>query len=133
MGIDDLILDPDAQQVIYQDQGIHLTKIEFKLLEQLLLSNGGVLERQELMFGVWGPRISVELRTVDSHIVRLRRKLNRLGQGGPTIETVWGLGYRVKDSPLYRGGSLSSQKDKSFPAKQNREGYHVSLEGVTEK
>ena len=133
MGIDDPLLDPDTQQLIYQGQGIHLTKIEFKLLEQLLLSDGGFLDRQELMFRVWGPGISVELRTVDSHIVRLRRKLNRLGQGGPTIETVWGLGYRVKNIPLGREGSLPSQKDKPFRAKQNREGHCVSLKGVTEK
>lgn len=42
-----------------------------------------------------GGKVSVEVRTVDSHMVRLRRKLNQLGEAGLAIETVWGLGYRV--------------------------------------
>ena len=51
---------------------------------------------QDLLNRVWGPQVSVEIRNVDSHIVRLRRKLQRLGEQGPTIETVWGVGYRIR-------------------------------------
>jgi DNA-binding response OmpR family regulator len=92
----DLILDPQTFRVAFRTQSVSLTRIEFRLLEQLLSSNGGILDRQDLLTRVWGPRISVEVRTVDSHMVRLQRKLKRLGDQGPAIETIWGLGYRVK-------------------------------------
>jgi DNA-binding response OmpR family regulator len=91
----ELVLDPQTFHVRFEMHSILLTRIEFRLLEQLLSSNGGILDRQDLLNRVWGSQISVEMRTVDSHIVRLRRKLRRLGDQSPTIETVWGLGYRV--------------------------------------
>jgi DNA-binding response OmpR family regulator len=95
-GMRELVLDPQTFQVIFRTQSVLLTRIEFRLLEQLLRSNGEILDRQDLLTRVWGPRVSVEVRTVDSHMVRLRRKLQRLGDQGPAIETIWGLGYRVK-------------------------------------
>lgn len=91
----ELVLDPQTLQVAFRTQSVLLTRIEFRLLEQLLSSNGEVLDRQDLLSRVWGPKISVEVRTVDSHMVRLRRKLQRLGDQAPAIETIWGLGYRV--------------------------------------
>ena len=91
----ELVLDPQTFQVAFRTQSVLLTRIEFRLLEELLSSNGEVLDRQDLLTRVWGPKISVEARTVDSHMVRLRRKLQRLGDQCPTIETIWGLGYRV--------------------------------------
>ena len=91
----DLLLDPQTCRVTFREQSVVLTRIEFRLLEQLLSTNKGVLGRQDLLSRVWGPRVSVEIRTVDSHMVRLRRKLQRLGDQGLTIETVWGVGYRI--------------------------------------
>ena len=88
----DLILDPQTFRVAFRTQSVFLTRIEFRLLEQLVGSNSGLLDRQDLLSRVWGSQISVEIRTVDSHMVRLRRKLQQLGDQGPTIETVWGLG-----------------------------------------
>jgi DNA-binding response OmpR family regulator len=91
----DLLLDPQTFRVTFREQSVVLTRIEFRLLEQLLSTNKGVLGRQDLLSRVWGPRVSVEIRTVDSHMVRLRRKLQQLGDQGLTIETVWGVGYRM--------------------------------------
>jgi DNA-binding response OmpR family regulator len=91
----DLLLDPQTFRVTFREQSVVLTRIEFRLLEQLLSTNKGVLGRQDLLSRVWGPRVSVEIRTVDSHMVRLRRKLQQLGDQGLTIETVWGVGYRI--------------------------------------
>lgn len=97
MSINGLRLDSSTFHVHCCSQSIRLTKIEFEILKQLLNRDGGLLERQELLRLVWGPQISVEVRTVDSHIVRLRKKIMQIGgSDGPTIETVWGLGYRVK-------------------------------------
>lgn len=92
----DLVLDPQTFRVVFRAQAVFLTRLEFQLLEQLLHSEGKSLYRQDLLNRVWGPQVSVEVRTVDSHIVRLRRKLQRLGDQGPTIETVWGVGYRIR-------------------------------------
>lgn len=91
----DLVLDPQTFRVVFRAQGVFLTRLEFRLLEQLLDSEGRSLNRQDLLGRVWGPQVSVEVRTVDSHIVRLRRKLQRLGDQAPSIETVWGVGYRI--------------------------------------
>ncbi|MEO7863792.1 MAG: winged helix-turn-helix domain-containing protein, partial [Nitrospirales bacterium] len=71
------------------------SRIEFRLLKQLLASDGGFLNRQDLLRHICGPQVSVEVRTVDSPIVRLRQKLQGLGDQSPTIETVWGVGYRI--------------------------------------
>ena len=92
----DLLLDLQTFRVTFREQSVFLTRIEFRLLEQLLGSKGGFLDRQDLLSRVWGPQVSVEVRTVDSHMVRLRRKLQQLGDQGPTIETIWGMGYRIK-------------------------------------
>ena len=92
----DLLLDPQSFRVTFREQSVFLTRIEFRLLEQLLGSKEGFLDRQDLLSRVWGPQVSVEVRTVDSHMVRLRRKLQQLGDQGPTIETIWGMGYRIK-------------------------------------
>lgn len=91
----DLVLAPQTFRVVFRTQAVLLTRIEFRLLEQLVGREGGLLDRQDLLNRIWGPQVSVEVRTVDSHMVRLRRKLQRLGDQGPTIETVWGVGYRI--------------------------------------
>ena len=94
-----LRLAPDARHLHFKAQSLRLTKIEFAILTQFLSGDGGFVARQELLRLVWVPKASVEARTVDSHVVRLWRKLLQLaGSEGPTIETVWGLGYRVKYS-----------------------------------
>ena len=92
----DLVLEPQAFRVVFRAQAVFLTRLEFRLLKQLLDGEGRSLYRQDLLNRVWGPQVSVEIRNVDSHIVRLRRKLQRLGEQGPTIETVWGVGYRIR-------------------------------------
>lgn len=92
----DLVLDSQTFRVVFRAQAVFLTRLEFRLLEQLLHSEGRSLYRQDLLNRVWGSQVSVEVRTIDSHIVRLRRKLQRLGDQGPTIETVWGVGYRIR-------------------------------------
>ena len=62
----------------------------------MLDSEGRSLYRQDLLNRVWGLQVPVEVRAEDSHIVRLRRKLQRVGDQGATIETVWGVGYRIR-------------------------------------
>ena len=82
--------------VLIADKAVHLTAVEFKLLTKLLESPGQVLERDYLLNCVWGYERSVDTRTVDTHIRRLRAKL---GSSSDMIESVRGFGYRLNDPP----------------------------------
>lgn len=73
------------------DKAVHLTAVEFKLLTKLMESSGQVLERDYLLNCVWGYERSVDTRTVDTHVRRLRAKL---GSSSDMIEAVRGFGYR---------------------------------------
>jgi two-component system phosphate regulon response regulator PhoB len=92
--IGSLELDPVQHRVWVQKKEVPLTATEFKLLEYLLKSHGRVLTRDLLLDKVWGYDAAVTTRTVDTHVKRLREKL---GIGGDCIETVRGVGYRLKE------------------------------------
>lgn len=74
-------------------EALQLTLTEFKLLEDLLRHVGQVRTREQLLDSVWGYSFEGYARTVDTHIRRLRAKL---GEAADTIETVRGIGYRIK-------------------------------------
>ena len=84
-------------ELSYSDRSVRLTRKEFDILMELISDPGRVFSRPELLTQVWGDEIFVDLRTVDAHVVKLRRKIKRLGENVPTIETVWGLGYRLEN------------------------------------
>lgn len=90
-----LEVDFSKHRVWVDKKEISLTATEFKLLEYLLKSQGRVLTRDLLLDKVWGYDAAVTTRTVDTHVKRLREKL---GKGGEEIETVRGVGYRLKDA-----------------------------------
>lgn len=93
----ELTIDPKRHRVTVKGALVELTTTEFKLLEALLDSRGRVLTRDFLLDRVWGIDKYVISRTVDTHIRRLRSKLEKAGR---YIETVRGLGYRfVEESP----------------------------------
>lgn len=75
-------------------QIIDLTPSEFKLLSTMLSQKGRVLTRERLISEVQGEGVSVVGRTVDTHVFGLRKKL---GTAGDLIETIRGVGYRVKE------------------------------------
>jgi two-component system phosphate regulon response regulator PhoB len=70
-----------------------LTLQEFRLLAYLVQGKGRVRTRDELLADVWNTSPELETRTVDTHVKRLRDKL---GEAGDIIETVRGLGYRIR-------------------------------------
>lgn len=88
-----LWIDPGTYEVKCGDQPISLTPSEFKLLLALADSRGRVLTRDSLIAQVQGEGVSVVGRTVDTHVFGLRKKL---GSCADVIETVRGVGYRVK-------------------------------------
>jgi two-component system phosphate regulon response regulator PhoB len=90
--IGDLELDRDRRRVLREGRDIQLGPTEFRLLEYLMQSPGRVFSRDQLLDGVWGRDVYIDERTVDVHVGRLRRALNRGGAPDP-IRTVRGGGY----------------------------------------
>lgn len=87
-------LDPERCEVQVHKRVLDLTATEFKLLMLLMQRKGRVQSRDKLLEDVWGYEASIDTRTVDTHVRRLRDKLK--GQAS-LIETVRGFGYRIND------------------------------------
>ncbi|MCC6266947.1 MAG: response regulator transcription factor [Dehalococcoidia bacterium] len=79
--------------VDFRGATLELTPTEFDLVELLCSNPGRAFSREYLLERIWDESEAVGPRTVDTHVQRLRKKL---GDGDSTIQTVWGMGYRVK-------------------------------------
>lgn len=95
----DLELDREVHRVRRSGREIHLGPTEFRLLEFLMQSPGRVFSREQLLDNVWGHGVYVDERTVDVHIGRLRKAINR-GRARDPIRTVRGAGYAFNDQFL---------------------------------
>ncbi|TYC67504.1 phosphate regulon transcriptional regulatory protein PhoB [Stappia sp. BW2] len=92
----DIELDRETHRVRRNAKEIHLGPTEFRLLEFLMTSPGRVFSREQLLDGVWGHDVYVDERTVDVHVGRLRKALNK-GKAKDPIRTVRGSGYAFND------------------------------------
>ena len=90
--VGDLELDRTTHRVRRAARDVHLGPTEYRLLEYLMRHPGRVYSREQLLDGVWGNDVYVDERTVDVHIGRLRRAINR-GRESDPIRTVRGAGY----------------------------------------
>jgi two-component system phosphate regulon response regulator PhoB len=88
----DIELDRETHRVRRAGKELHLGPTEFKLLEFLMQSPGRVFTREQLLNGVWGHDVYIDERTVDVHVGRLRKAINRPRKPDP-IRTVRGAGY----------------------------------------
>ena len=93
----DLALDREKKRVSRGGRAIDLGPTEYRLLEFLMERPGRVFSREQLLDGVWGSDVYIDERTVDVHIGRLRKALNR-GQDDDPIRTVRGAGYALNDA-----------------------------------
>jgi DNA-binding response OmpR family regulator len=91
-----LHLNPETYEVTIDQQPIDLTRTEFDLLHLFISNPGRVFSRTYLLDTVWAENYIPGDRSVDNAILRLRKKLGILGEA---IETVWGVGYRLKADP----------------------------------
>jgi len=89
----EISIDTLRHEVTVSGRPVGFTALEFRLLLDLARNRGRVLKREELLERVWRYPGQLELRTVDSNVKRLRRKL---GPAGKQIETVRGVGYRMR-------------------------------------
>ena len=93
--VEGLRLDPASHRVSAGDHRLSLSPAEFKLLHFLLTHPGRVYSRTQLLDQVWGDHVYIEERTVDVHIRRLRKALERSGHDR-LIDTVRGAGYGLR-------------------------------------
>jgi len=98
MSASGITLDEAAHSAVYGDDEtlIDLTPREFELLATLMRHAGKVLNRDQLLRQAWGWEYLVETKTVDTHIKRLRDKLEAAGVDPAVVETVRGYGYRLR-------------------------------------
>jgi DNA-binding response OmpR family regulator len=94
-----LEVDLERHEVRHDLAKIQLRPKEFDLLTLLARHPGRVFQRSELLDLVWGYDFPGYTRTVDVHVQQLREKLAAAGVKEPSIETVWGVGYRLELSP----------------------------------
>lgn len=90
----DIELDPASHRVRRNGEPLHLGPTEFRLLRYFMERAGRVLSRQQILDGVWGMDSDIDERTVDVHIRRLRKAINRPGDVDP-IRTVRAAGYSM--------------------------------------
>lgn len=93
----DLVIDHEAHRVSVAKVEVSLTPKEYELLYYLARSPDKVFSREELLKDVWNYEFFGDLRTVDTHIKRLREKLSKISNdSAKMISTVWGVGYKLE-------------------------------------
>ena len=91
-----LIVDVGRHEVLRDGRPVTLTPTEFDLLALLSASPGRVISRSEMIQKVWGQGADLDLRSVDAHVYRLRRKIEPEGPRPTYIHAVPGIGYRFE-------------------------------------
>ena len=94
----DLSVDPNTCKVTYKEQTLKLTPKEYGLLELFLRNGSNLLTRSKILDNLWYFEKLPDENTVKAHMVRLRKKLSKAGAANDFIETVYGLGYRLKQN-----------------------------------
>lgn len=96
ISLDGLKLDLAAHEVYLDGSSIELTLKEYKILTMLMSSIGRAYSRDSLLDEVWGMDFYGDIRTVDSHVARLRTKLG--DWGAKRIKTIYGIGYKIEEN-----------------------------------
>jgi DNA-binding response OmpR family regulator len=91
-----LTVDPVSREVVVEGEAVALTAKEFDLLYLLAANPGRVFSRDYLLDRIWGEGYGGYDRTVDTHILRVRRKLGGSGSPADRIVTLWGVGYKYE-------------------------------------
>lgn len=92
-----LVIEHDAHRVSAGGTEVPLTPKEYELLHYMAVSPDKVFSREQLLKDVWNYEFFGDLRTVDTHVKRLREKLNKASvEAAAMITTVWGVGYKLE-------------------------------------
>jgi two-component system response regulator ChvI len=93
-----LTLDPARHASVWDGKQVKLTVTEFLLLQALATRPGFVKSRDNLMDAAYDDQVYVDDRTIDSHIKRMRKKFRQVDPEFDAIETLYGVGYRYRES-----------------------------------
>ena len=93
-----LTLDPARHDCLWEGKPVRLTVTEFLLLQSLAQRPGFVKSRDNLMDAAYEDQVYVDDRTIDSHIKRMRKKFREVDPNFDAIETLYGVGYRYRES-----------------------------------
>jgi two-component system response regulator ChvI len=93
-----LTLDPARHDCLWDGRAVKLTVTEFLLLQSLAQRPGFVKSRDNLMDAAYDDQVYVDDRTIDSHIKRMRRKFRQVDPDFDAIETLYGVGYRYRET-----------------------------------
>jgi two-component system response regulator ChvI len=92
-----LRMDPERHTCTWKDAPVALTVTEFLILQALVSRPGIVKSRNALMDAAYDDQVYVDDRTIDSHVKRLRKKFKASDGDFDLIETLYGVGYRIKE------------------------------------
>ena len=98
ISLGNLTLLKEKGEALVAGHAMSLTRKEYDLLYLFLANKGRVFSREELLDRLWGYDYTGDTRTVDTHIRRLRAKLEKSGVKGLALTTVWGRGYRLEET-----------------------------------
>ena len=93
-----LTLDPARHDCLWDNKPVRLTVTEFLLLQSLAQRPGFVKSRDNLMDAAYDDQVYVDDRTIDSHVKRMRKKFRQVDPEFDAIETLYGVGYRYRES-----------------------------------
>jgi two-component system, OmpR family, response regulator ChvI len=93
-----LVLDPQRHECTWGGKQVRLTVTEFLILQSLAQRPGFVKSRDSLMDAAYDDQVYVDDRTIDSHIKRLRKKFKQVDDSFESIETLYGVGYRYRET-----------------------------------
>ncbi len=93
-----LTLDPARHDCLWDGRAVKLTVTEFLLLQALAQRPGFVKSRDNLMDAAYDDQVYVDDRTIDSHVKRMRKKFRQVDPEFDAIETLYGVGYRYRES-----------------------------------
>ncbi|SMO79361.1 response regulator transcription factor [Fodinibius sediminis] len=97
LSIGQLVVEPDKRKVTISGKSVSLTPKEFELLHLFAANPGKAFSREELLEQIWGYKFEGYDHTVNSHINRLRNKIEEDPSDPIYLKTVWGIGYRFAE------------------------------------
>ncbi len=108
ISIESVTINIENKEVLNNNTPIHLTSKEYSILELLILRRGMILTKEMFLNHLYGGLDEPEIKIIDVFICKLRKKL-RLNHSSLLIETVWGRGYMIKNSPNVETSKINFQ------------------------